>query len=49
MAPLLNDSALMAHIRNKRVLIIANLPYIPESTILPTDVIHDDPALALWG
>lgn len=47
--PFLNDLAFLDQIRGKRVLILANLPYIPEDTILPIDVTSNDPALALWG
>jgi release factor glutamine methyltransferase len=47
--PLLNDLLFLDQIRGKRVLILANLPYIPEDTILPIDVTDNDPALALWG
>ena len=33
-----------------RILIVANLPYIPSGIKLPSDVINQDPALALfWG
>lgn len=49
LTPLLNDAAFLTQISNKKILILANLPYIPENMDLPIDVLNNDPALALWG
>ncbi len=42
------DGVLSQVPRGSSVLIIANLPYIPDLIVLPDDVISDDPSISLW-
>lgn len=42
-------SPVLSQVLPKRLVIVANLPYIAEDEVLPSDVISYEPPIALWG